>query len=89
MAAEEWMELTHEPDRDHQLERKDPEELDAVTIRFAGDSGDGIQLTGMQFTTSTAIAGNDLSTLPDYPPAPPDPCPASAAIRSISARARS
>ncbi|MEK7858018.1 MAG: 2-oxoacid:acceptor oxidoreductase subunit alpha [Elusimicrobiota bacterium] len=47
--------------------RKDPEELDAVTIRFAGDSGDGIQLTGMQFTTSTAIAGNDLSTLPDYP----------------------
>jgi 2-oxoglutarate ferredoxin oxidoreductase subunit alpha len=43
------------------------EELEAVTIRFAGDSGDGIQLTGMQFTTSTAIAGNDLSTLPDYP----------------------
>ena len=43
------------------------EEIDAVTIRFAGDSGDGIQLTGMQFTTSTAIAGNDLSTLPDYP----------------------
>jgi 2-oxoglutarate/2-oxoacid ferredoxin oxidoreductase subunit alpha len=43
------------------------EELEAVTIRFAGDSGDGIQLTGMQFTTSTALAGNDLSTLPDYP----------------------
>ncbi len=43
------------------------EELESVTIRFAGDSGDGIQLTGMQFTTSTAIAGNDLSTLPDYP----------------------
>ena len=43
------------------------EELEAVTIRFAGDSGDGIQLTGMQFTTSTAMAGNDLSTLPDYP----------------------
>ena len=43
------------------------EEVEAVTVRFAGDSGDGIQLTGMQFTTSTALAGNDLSTLPDYP----------------------
>lgn len=42
-------------------------ELDDVTIRFAGDSGDGIQLTGQQFTVSTAISGNDLSTLPDYP----------------------
>jgi 2-oxoglutarate ferredoxin oxidoreductase subunit alpha len=41
--------------------------LDDVTIRFAGDSGDGMQLTGMQFTTTTALAGNDLSTLPDYP----------------------
>ena len=47
--------------------QREVEELDAVTIRFAGDSGDGIQLTGMQFTTSTALAGNDLSTLPDYP----------------------
>ncbi|MDE2293342.1 MAG: 2-oxoacid:acceptor oxidoreductase subunit alpha [Elusimicrobia bacterium] len=43
------------------------EELDAVTIRFAGDSGDGVQLTGGQFTTTTALAGNDLSTFPDYP----------------------
>jgi 2-oxoglutarate ferredoxin oxidoreductase subunit alpha len=43
------------------------EEVEAVTIRFAGDSGDGIQLTGMQFTTSSAFAGNDLSTLPDFP----------------------
>ena len=41
--------------------------LDDVTIRFAGDSGDGMQLTGMQFTTTTALVGNDLSTLPDYP----------------------
>ena len=48
-------------------QRPQVEELEAVTIRFAGDSGDGIQLTGMQFTTSTALAGNDLSTLPDYP----------------------
>ena len=42
-------------------------ELENVTIRFAGDSGDGIQLTGKQFTVSTAVSGNDLSTLPDYP----------------------
>jgi len=41
--------------------------LDEVTIRFAGDSGDGMQLTGMQFTSTTALVGNDLSTLPDYP----------------------
>ncbi|HLX13407.1 MAG TPA: 2-oxoacid:acceptor oxidoreductase subunit alpha, partial [Bacteroidota bacterium] len=41
--------------------------LDDVTIRFAGDSGDGMQLTGMQFTSTTAQIGNDLSTLPDFP----------------------
>lgn len=40
---------------------------DDVTIRFAGDSGDGMQLTGSQFTNTTALAGNDLSTLPDFP----------------------
>jgi len=40
---------------------------DRVIIRFAGDSGDGIQLTGNQFTAATAVAGNDLSTLPDFP----------------------
>lgn len=41
--------------------------LDEVTIRFAGDSGDGMQLTGTQFTNTAAVLGNDLSTLPDYP----------------------
>jgi len=41
--------------------------LEEVTIRFAGDSGDGMQLTGMQFTNTTALFGNDLSTFPDYP----------------------
>lgn len=41
--------------------------LDRVTIRFAGDSGDGMQLTGTQFTRTTAVYGNDLATLPDYP----------------------
>jgi 2-oxoglutarate/2-oxoacid ferredoxin oxidoreductase subunit alpha len=40
---------------------------DAVVMRFAGDSGDGIQLTGGQFTLSTALAGNDLATFPDFP----------------------
>ena len=42
-------------------------ELDSITIRFAGDSGDGIQLVGSQFANATAISSNDLSTLPDYP----------------------
>ncbi len=42
-------------------------EVDRVTIRFAGDSGDGIQLSGSQFTLATARLGNDLSTLPDFP----------------------
>ncbi len=42
-------------------------ELQDVTVRFAGDSGDGMQLTGTQFTNTTAIVGNDLSTLPDFP----------------------
>src|SRR5213082_1298230 len=43
------------------------EELDTVTIRFAGDSGDGMQLTGTQFTNTSAVVGNDISTLPDFP----------------------
>jgi 2-oxoglutarate/2-oxoacid ferredoxin oxidoreductase subunit alpha len=42
-------------------------DIDEVTIRFAGDSGDGMQLTGSQFTDTTAAVGNDLSTLPDFP----------------------
>ena len=41
--------------------------LDAVVIRFAGDSGDGMQITGTQFTQETALFGNDLATFPDYP----------------------
>jgi 2-oxoglutarate ferredoxin oxidoreductase subunit alpha len=43
------------------------EERDEVVIRFAGDSGDGMQLAGQHFTNETALAGNDLSTLPDFP----------------------
>ena len=44
-----------------------PEKLSDVVIRFAGDSGDGMQLTGTQFTNTSAVLGNDLSTLPDFP----------------------
>ena len=46
---------------------RDLEEVETVTIRFAGDSGDGMQLTGTQFTNTSAIVGNDISTLPDFP----------------------
>ncbi len=43
------------------------ESRDSVVIRFAGDSGDGMQVTGAQFTVETALAGNDLTTFPDFP----------------------
>ena len=46
---------------------KPVEQLSQVTVRFAGDSGDGMQLTGSQFTSETALLGNDISTLPDFP----------------------
>jgi 2-oxoglutarate/2-oxoacid ferredoxin oxidoreductase subunit alpha len=46
---------------------KPVERVDRVIIRFAGDSGDGMQLTGDRFTSETAVLGNDLSTLPDFP----------------------
>ena len=44
------------------------QQLDRVVIRFAGDSGDGMQITGNQFTHTSALFGNDLATLPDFPP---------------------
>jgi 2-oxoglutarate ferredoxin oxidoreductase subunit alpha len=46
---------------------KEIHEIEHVAIRFAGDSGDGMQLTGTKFTEETALAGNDLSTYPDFP----------------------
>jgi 2-oxoglutarate ferredoxin oxidoreductase subunit alpha len=52
------------PDRASELPLQQQEN---VVIRFAGDSGDGMQITGNQFTNTTAIAGNDLATLPDFP----------------------
>src|SRR5215213_6833715 len=48
------------------MERKQ-EVLQDVVIKFAGDSGDGMQLTGTQFTNNTAMLGSDLSTFPDFP----------------------
>ena len=56
------IEKDFEPENPKQLE-----ELEMVTVKFAGDSGDGIQITGDQFGNTTAIAGNDFSTFPDFP----------------------
>ena len=50
-----------------EIKEKDFRVLTSVTVRFAGDSGDGMQLTGSQFSDTTAWIGNDLNTLPDYP----------------------
>ena len=50
-----------------ETKEKDFRVLTSVTVRFAGDSGDGMQLTGSQFSDTTAWLGNDLNTLPDYP----------------------
>src|ERR671936_2425179 len=49
------------------IARPQRESRDAVVIRFAGDSGDGMQVTGSQFTLETALAGSDFSTFPDFP----------------------
>ncbi|HEX8560434.1 MAG TPA: 2-oxoacid:acceptor oxidoreductase subunit alpha [Pyrinomonadaceae bacterium] len=57
--------ITENPPAD--ARERDVEELETVTIRFAGDSGDGMQLTGTQFTNTSAVVGNDISTLPDFP----------------------
>jgi 2-oxoglutarate ferredoxin oxidoreductase subunit alpha len=47
--------------------KKEPIELDDVVIRFSGDSGDGMQLTGTLFSNTAALLGNDIATFPDYP----------------------
>src|SRR5262245_56704909 len=55
----------------HEGERQDVgktvEQRERVVVRFAGDSGDGMQLVGGRFTDATAVLGNDLATLPDFP----------------------
>ncbi len=58
------MELAEEKLDEHHLDEK---EVVDVVVRFAGDSGDGMQLTGANFTQATALYGNDLSTFPDFP----------------------
>jgi hypothetical protein len=65
---------------------KTVERISQVIIRFAGDSGDGMQLTGARFTSETAVLGNDLSTLPDFPAEirAPGRCRACPASRSTS-----
>src|SRR5215470_14720094 len=47
--------------------QKQVQERESVVIRFAGDSGDGMQVTGTQFATESVLAGNDIGTLPDFP----------------------
>src|SRR5215813_5501820 len=64
--------LERPTDRTHSMAAQDTlekpiEELESVVIRLAGDSGDGMQLTGGQFTRTAALFGNDISTLPDFP----------------------
>ena len=49
------------------MKTRNKEKLDSVTIRFCGDSGDGMQLTGNQFTSTSAMFGNDISTYPNFP----------------------
>ncbi len=56
-----------EADSAHSSGEARTERLSEVVVRFAGDSGDGMQLTGTQFTNTSALVGNDLSTLPDFP----------------------
>jgi len=53
--------------KEHSVTDRSVEDLDAVAIRFCGDSGDGMQLTGGQFTSTSAIFGNDFATFPDFP----------------------
>jgi 2-oxoglutarate ferredoxin oxidoreductase subunit alpha len=61
------METQHESSKAPIPPARPIEEVEAVVIRFCGDSGDGMQLTGTEFTRVTAMAGNDISTLPDFP----------------------
>ncbi len=49
------------------IRKREVEVVDKAVIRFCGDSGDGMQITGNQFTNTVAMYGNDLATFPDYP----------------------
>jgi 2-oxoglutarate ferredoxin oxidoreductase subunit alpha len=61
-------------------------EVEDVVIRFAGDSGDGVQITGGQFTQTTALAGNELATFPDFPAEIRAPAGTTRPIRSATIR---
>ena len=67
MAAAQGLAETRERRPGSPGSRRAREALPSVVVRFAGDSGDGMQLTGLQFTDATAVHGNDLSTFPDFP----------------------
>jgi Pyruvate/2-oxoacid:ferredoxin oxidoreductase gamma subunit len=78
------MTTTRAPDREPSVQQ-----FENVVIRFAGDSGDGMQITGNQFTHTSAVLGNDLATFPDFPAeirAPAGTRPACRASRCASAR---
>src|SRR5215213_1414615 len=55
------------PPNGHHARTKKVESVESVTIRFAGDSGDGMQLAGTRFTDTSALLGNDIATFPDFP----------------------
>src|ERR687891_541516 len=67
MDGKEVREAGPRPGRFRPVAQKTIEERERVVIRFAGDSGDGMRLTGDRFTNATALIGNDLATLPDFP----------------------
>ena len=60
------------------------EEKERVVVRFAGDSGDGIQLAGNRFAAATALIGNDLVTLPDFPAEIRAPAGTLAAVSAVA-----
>lgn len=64
------------------LNGKKTETLETVVVRFCGDSGDGMQLAGTQFTNASAVFGNDVSTLPDFPA---EVAPLPARLRALAA----
>src|SRR5579864_5266628 len=61
------MQSTATPEAPPAPTQKPLEDLDSAVIRFCGDSGDGMQVVGTQFTNVSAVFGNDVSTLPDFP----------------------
>ena len=65
-----------------------PRDIDHAVVRFAGDSGDGMQLTGTEFTREAAFQGNDLATFPDYPAEIRAPAGTTAGVPATSSSSR-